>query len=125
MILVDTSVWIDHLHSHDPALMKLLDDGRVLCHPLVIGEVAMGALRSRDKKLSELRELPTTVIADHDEVLRLVAQRSLHGIGIGYIDAHLLAAAQLTPDARLWTRDTRLHKVALTLNLAWEKHFFN
>ena len=125
MILVDTSVWIDHLHSNDSALMKLLDDGEVLCHPLVIGEIAMGALRFRDRKLSELQELPTAVVADHDEVLRLIARRSLYGLGIGYIDAHLLAAAQLTPDARLWTRDKRLHRVALTLHLAWGKQLLH
>ena len=125
MILVDTSIWIDHLHSSDPALMSLLDDGKVLCHPLVIGEIAMGALRSRSKKLSELQELPMVVVADHEEVLRLVAQRSLHGLGIGYIDAHLLAAAQLTQDARLWTRDKRLHRVALTLHLAWTKQLLH
>lgn len=119
MILVDTSVWVDHLRKVDRAMQRLLDDADVLSHPLLIGELAMGHLHPREAILEMLKELPAATIADHDEVLRFISQQQLYGLGIGYIDAHLLAAVRLTPDASLWTRDGRLLKVAESLNLAF------
>lgn len=108
MILVDTSVWIDFLRHGDDTLTRLLDHSSVLSHPCVIGELALGNLRNRDEILGLLRDLPQAVVAEHDEVLRLIADRRLHDHGIGYVDAQLLAAARLTPDAALWTKDKRL-----------------
>lgn len=119
MILVDTSVWIDHLRKEDTTLRGLLEDGNVLSHPWVIGEIALGSFRSRDPVLRELGSLPIATVADHDEVLRFISQHQLYGRGIGYIDAHLLAAVRLTPLATLWTHDERLDTVAGSLDLAF------
>ena len=117
MILVDTSIWIDHLRRGDAALVRLLNDNAVLAHPSVTGELALGGLRHRDEVISLLRGLPQAVVADDDEVLRLVDREGLYGAGIGYVDAQLLAATKLTPDARLWTRDRRLATVSAQLEL--------
>jgi predicted nucleic acid-binding protein len=118
LILVDTSVWIDHLRSGDSFLAKLLDAGRVLTHPFVIGEVALGHLRQRDIILATLSDLPRAEIAQESEVLRFIHQQSLFGRGIGYIDAHLLTAVRLTPETELWTKDNRLRQVAHELGSA-------
>ncbi|MBV8504455.1 MAG: type II toxin-antitoxin system VapC family toxin [Alphaproteobacteria bacterium] len=118
MILVDTSVWVDHLRAGDRALGQLLDSGEVLGHCFVTGELALGNLRERDLVLSALRELPQATVASDDEVLHFIDRRALFGFGIGYVDAHLLAAVQLTPGGRLWTRDKRLQAVATQLGSA-------
>jgi len=118
VILVDSSVWVDHLRAGDVALERLLVNGDVLAHPFVIGELALGNLRQRDLVLDALGQLPRTVVASDEEVLRFISGLRLFGRGIGYVDAHLLAAARLTPDARLWTRDRRLRTVAADLGLA-------
>ncbi|WP_458765186.1 type II toxin-antitoxin system VapC family toxin [Cupriavidus basilensis] len=118
MILVDTSVWIDHLRAGDAALAALLDANRVLAHPFVIGEIALGSLRQRDLVLGALRDLPRAVVATDDEVDRMIEDQVLYGLGIGYVDAHLLAATRLTPGSALWTRDRRLLVVADRLGLA-------
>src|SRR5579859_845490 len=118
MILVDTSAWIDHLRVGDAALRKLLERGLVLTHPCVIGELAMGNLKQREVVVNALQDLPRAVVALEDEVLRFIVDRGLSGLGIGYSDAHLLAAVQLTPDALLWTRDKRLGEIAARLSLA-------
>lgn len=119
MILVDTSVWIDHLRRRDERLGRLLEQGRALAHPFVIGELALGNLRNRDTILRALRDLPTAPVATENEMPAFIERHGLHGIGIGYIDAHLLAATLLTPGAALWTRDRRLGEVAARLGLAW------
>ena len=116
MILVDTSVWVDHLRAGDPALAGLLETGRVLAHPFVIGELALGNLRQR-QLLRWLHDLPAAPTAADAEVLSFIERRALAGSGIGYVDAHLLASAQLGA-AALWTRDTRLSAVAERLGLA-------
>lgn len=118
MILVDTSIWIDHLRDGDAELETLLQDGEVLAHPFVTGEIALGHLSQRRKLLRLLNNLPQATVATEVEVLALVDQRQLHGLGIGYIDAHLLAATILTAGSRLWTRDKRLGAVALQLDVA-------
>lgn len=119
MILIDTSVWIDHLRSPDPRVQNLLFEEQVLIHAHVIGEIAVGTFRSRDAILAELTELPRTIVAEDDEVLAFITRNSLHGTGIGYIDAHLLAATRLTRAAKLWTRDKRLAFAAEALHLAY------
>jgi predicted nucleic acid-binding protein len=111
MILVDTSVWIDHLKSGDDGLAALLHRGRVLMHPFVLGELALGSLRQRGVVLSSLADLPSATAASDAEVLVFIETAGLSGTGIGYVDAHLLASLRLTNGASLWTRDKRLSKV--------------
>ena len=118
MILVDTSVWIDHLRANDNALIALLDTGAVLAHPFVIGELALGNLHQREIVLNPLSDLPQASVATDMEVLHFIGRRTLFGRGIGFFDAHLLAAVQLTAGAQLWTKDKRLHGVAVELGLA-------
>jgi hypothetical protein len=118
VILVDTSVWIDHLRVNETFLVRLLETGQVLTHPFVIGELALGHIRAREEVLSTLSDLPHAEVAQEAEVLRLIDRRTLFGRGIGYIDAHLLAAVRLTPEARLWTKDKKLHQLARELDLA-------
>jgi predicted nucleic acid-binding protein len=117
MILVDTSVWIDHLRSGDEDLTALLNRSQVLVHPFVLGELACGNLANRDEVLGLLKDLPRSPVATDNEVLIYIEQQTLVGRGIGYIDAHLLAAVALEGTARLWTRDKRLHAVADALSL--------
>jgi predicted nucleic acid-binding protein len=119
MILLDTSRWVDHLSKSNPLVFSLLDQNKVLCHPFVIGELAMGNLKARDSFLFSLHRLPQTIVAKHHEMLEFIALHELSGLGIGYVDAHLLAATQLTPDARLWTRDKRLDRAAERLGIAY------
>lgn len=118
MILVDTSVWVDHLRRADAALSGRLTHGRVLTHPFVIGELALGSLRDRNEVLRSLADLRQTVVATDDETMRFIDRHRLMGSGIGYIDAHLLASVALTPSAKLWTRDAKLASVAGRLGLA-------
>ena len=118
MILVDTSVWVEHLRSASAILSALLEDGGVLGHPFVLGELALGNLRRRDDVLRVLRRLPQATSASHLEVLQFIDREALYGRGIGYVDAHLLAAARLTAGSKLWTRDRRLQAVAGQLGLA-------
>jgi len=120
VILVDTSVWIDHLRRGDAELASLLQVGQVLAHPWVTGEIALGHLSRRSEILGLLNNLPQATSATEFEVLTLIDTHQLFGLGIGYIDAHLLAATMLTADARLWTRDKRLAVVATRHGLALE-----
>jgi predicted nucleic acid-binding protein len=118
LILVDTSIWIDHLRSGDPVLTELLQSGRVAVHPFVIGELALGNLRQRKLILEDLSNLPQTSVATETETLNFIDRHALFGMGIGYVDAHLLAATKLGNGMSLWTRDKRLSGVADRLNLA-------
>ncbi|MEX0729460.1 MAG: type II toxin-antitoxin system VapC family toxin [Aquisalimonadaceae bacterium] len=111
MIVVDTSVWIDHLRSNVPELAAALEQGVVLMHPFVRGELACDSLKET---------LPQPLTATNNEVMTFIERRSLMGRGIGYIDVHLLASAALTDRARLWTRDKRLRTVAEELDLSYE-----
>ena len=119
MILVDTSVWIDHLRAEDIRLTDLLQNNQVLIHPMVVGELACGTLRNRKDVLTLLNNLPKAIVATHDEVLFFIEQHQLMGRGISYIDTHLLAATALSEPDHLWTRDKRLMNVAADLNLAY------
>lgn len=118
MILVDTSVWVDHLRVGDTALIRLLNQEKILAHPFVIGELALGNLKNRTTILALLQELPQTPIAADEEMFQFIEQHALFGLGIGYIDAHLLAATKLAPGTTLWTRDKRLQAAASRLGLA-------
>jgi predicted nucleic acid-binding protein len=114
MILVDTSVWVEHLRSGTIGLEALLNDGQVVCHPFIIGELACGNLKNRSEILSLLQDLPMASRADDDEVIQFIEDHKLMGKGLGYIDIHLLMSALLTR-IPLWTIDKRLHEVSLTL----------
>lgn len=111
MILVDTSVWVEHLRHGLPRLATLLQEGEVMIHPWVIGELACGNLRNRSQVLDLLQGLPAAMVASDVEVLLLIEREQLMGRGIGYIDAHLLASARLS-QCRLWTQDRLLAAVA-------------
>ena len=117
MILVDTSVWVEHLRRGLPPLATLLQGGEVLIHPWVIGELACGNLRNRSQVLELLQGLPAATVASDAEVMLLIEREQLMGRGIGYIDAHLLAAARLS-HCRLWTQDRRLAAEAEEQGLA-------
>jgi predicted nucleic acid-binding protein len=117
MILVDTSVWIDHLRVGNPRLKGLLLENTVLTHPFIVGELACGSLNNRRTIMSLLRTLPEAVSADHDEILILLEDEHLYGYGIGWIDAHLLASARLS-HARIWTLDRCLARIASGLGIS-------
>ena len=117
MILVDTSVWVDHLRSGDVRLVDLLERSAVVMHPFVVGEIACGSLRKRASVLELLQQLPMAVVAEPNEALGYLDRHKLHGKGIGFVDVHLLASAAIG-GARLWTRDRRLHAVARALGSA-------
>jgi predicted nucleic acid-binding protein len=118
-MLVDTSVWVDHLRAGNPTLAGLLESGLVLTHPFVVGELALGNLRQREIVLNALADLPSAKIATDAEVLSFIGREALFGRGIGYVDVHLLAAVRLTAEATLWTNDKRLHRVAIQQGLAF------
>ena len=118
MILVDTSVWIDHLRSGNPELVRLLNNGLVLGHLWVTGEVALGRLDQRAEILGLLSGLPQAEVATAAEILALIEARELFGLGIGFVDAQLLAATLLIADAALWTNDKRLAAVAKRVGCA-------
>lgn len=120
MILVDTSVWIDHLRQGDPLVTRLLEQGRVLCHPCVLGEISLGRLANRQEVLGLLGNLPEAPVATLAETMTLIEAHQLWGRGIGLIDAQLLAATLLSSEAQLWTRDRRLAAVAAELTCAAE-----
>lgn len=120
LILVDTSVWVDHLRVGDAQLAGLLDANAVMMHPFVVGELACGSLgnqNSRNLTLELIQQLPMAVVAEFDEILAYIERLRLHGKGIGYVDVHLLASAAIG-GTKLWTRDKRLRAVAGTLGFA-------
>ena len=119
MVLVDTSVWVDHFRRGNSTLAALLEEGSVACHPFVIGELSCGNLRNRDEILELLGALESAPVADNDEALRFLEEEELHGRGVGWIDVHLLASARLMP-CPLWTRDKALLALAERLQLAAE-----
>jgi predicted nucleic acid-binding protein len=109
---------VDHLRSGYPVLTTLLNAGQVMGHHFVIGEIALGSLSQRGAILVAMHDLPIAMQASDSEVQAFIESRPLFGLGIGYIDAHLLASTRLTPGANLWTRDKRLHSIASRLDLA-------
>jgi predicted nucleic acid-binding protein len=117
VILTDTSVWVDHLRSGDRELQKLLDRGQIVIHPFVIAELALGSLRERAKALALLDLLPQVRVAQINEVRHTMEARRLYNLGIGLIDAHLIASVLINPSTLLWTRDKRLRTIAESLRL--------
>ena len=118
MVLVDTSVWVLHLQSGNARLRELLEEGKVMSHPFIKGELACGNLKNRQEIIYLLKALPVAATAAHDEVLRFIEDHSLMGLGLGYVDIHLLAAARLTA-VPLWTNDKRLKAAAVQLQVGF------
>ena len=121
MILVDSSVWVDHLRQGDQRLVTLLEASQVLTHPFVVGEIALGSLKNRESILGNLKGLPQAATATDQEVQQFIESNALFGLGIGYIDAHLLAAVRLNAGSQLWTRDKRLGAIASRMGLTAEQ----
>jgi predicted nucleic acid-binding protein len=118
MVLVETSVWVAHLRDGNTELANLLNNGSVLCHPFIVGELACGNLKDRAVILSFLQLLPMSNEAEHDEVLSFIEKNRLMGKGMGYVDAHLMASAVLT-NALIWTFDKKLSQVADDLHIRY------
>ena len=118
MILIDASVWVDHFRAGNSHLGELAQKDRILVHPLVVGEIACGNLRNREATLAHLQELRRPVEASHAETLHLLETERLWGLGIGWVDLHLLASSRLTP-CRLWTVDVRLQEAARKLGVEY------
>ena len=120
MVLADTSIWIDHFRRGDFQLSELLERGEIVMHPFIVGELVLGHVPKIAEMIDDLGGLPRAIVASADEVLGFIIDRKLPGLGIGYVDAHLLAAAALTPETSIWTRDKRLLAAAQSLSLAAE-----
>lgn len=118
MVLVDTSVWVAHLQKGIVGLETLLNEGDVICHPFIVGELACGNLKNRVEILSLLQTLPMAIHAEHEEVMHLIENYSLMGKGLGYIDIHLLASAMLTK-VPVWTLDKKLSMISSKLGLEY------
>ena len=116
MILVDTSVWVQHLRTGSERLRSLLDDEQVFCHLFVMGELACGTMRERQEVLDLLKALPQARVAEHEEVLQFLEGHHLYSCGLGWVDAHLLASTVLT-GCTLWTLDRPLRRAAIALNI--------
>ena len=118
MVLVDTSVWVAHLRDGTIGLEERLEEGEVVCHPFIVGELACGNLKNRSEVLSLLQALPQAVLAEDEEVIQFIENHRLMGKGLGYIDVHLLASANLMK-APLWTIDRHLNEVCSKMGLAY------
>ena len=121
MLLVDTSVWIDHLRSESLTLSTLLLSSRVVMHPLVLGELACGNLNNRSQLLKQWSSLSSLPTVNHEEALFFIEKNKLMGKGIGYTDVQLLASVALDTGTKLWTHDKRLDVLAILLEYAWNK----
>jgi len=119
MVITDTSIWVTHLRQGSRQLEKLLIDADVMCHPFIIGELACGNLKNRNEIISLLQSLPMAPTIEFDEFIFFIERNRLMGIGIGFVDVHLLASAQLT-GIPLWTADKRLKSAATKLDLAYK-----
>ena len=118
MILVDTSIWVAHFRTGNSHLETLLNNGEVVCHPFVVGELACGNMKNRKEILSLLQALPMAEMAEHQEVLHFIEYNQLMGKGLGYVDVHLLASALLTK-IPLWTSDKKLKSASAELDLSY------
>ena len=122
MILVDTSVWVDHLRNPEDGLNLLLAANDVIMHPMVIGELACGYLPNRNQALVNLRILPMINELSHEDVILMIQDMRLMGLGIGFVDMHLLCSVIRNQDSLLWTKDNSLQRIANELNIAFENN---
>lgn len=121
MVLVDTSVWINHLQRPNPVLIDLLERSRVLMHPMVLGELACGSIRGRAEYLHRWRHLPWIAAQEHDVVVAWIESNTIAGSGIGFIDAHLLHAVVDRKETRLWTSDRSLRSLAIRFGVVFQE----
>jgi predicted nucleic acid-binding protein len=120
LILADTSVWVAHFRNANPMLQSLLAMDQVLCHPLIVLELACGTPPApRERTLGDLRKLRQAVTATTDEILALIEKEQFHGWGCGAVDIALLASVLLTPDTRLWTMDKKLATLAARMSVTF------
>jgi predicted nucleic acid-binding protein len=117
LILADTSIWIEHLRSGNKEMRKHLNQGHIVIHPAIVAELALGSLQDRTRTLALLDLLPQVRVAELSEVRRMIEARRLYNLGIGLIDAHLIAAVFVNSPTLLWTRDKRLRKAAEALGI--------
>ena len=120
MILVDTSVWVDHLRYGRKDLAGRLEQGAVACHPYVVGELACGSIINRVEILGTLQELPMVLVAEQEEILEFLERERLYGCGLGWIDAHLLASARLS-GCSVWTLDKAMAAAAIELEVTFDQ----
>ncbi len=118
-VIVDSSIWIDHINRGDNELVTLLKRRLVRLHPMIIAEIALGSIKQRAFILEELCALPHVETTSHSEVMAMIEWMKLYGTGVGYVDAHLLASARQLPTGKLWTRDKRLLEQAKRLGVAY------
>lgn len=119
LILVDTSIWVDHIRRSVPELVGLVRDGRCVLHPYVLMEIALGSLQDRDRRIGQLRTLPSVEPVGNDTLLDEMERLGLPGSGLGFVDAHLLAAAAARTRLKIWSRDRRLADRAEAIGLGW------
>lgn len=117
MILADTSVWIDHLRNSNPRMQSFLEAAQITMHPFIVAEIALGSLKNRTARLSELDSLERVVIGQTEEVRHLIETRALYSRGFSFVDAHLLLSCLLTPGTQLWTRDRNMQSVAGSIGI--------
>ena len=125
MILADSTIWIDLFRGRNLEMQRLLEDEKIVMHPFVAAELALGSLKDRRKTLAYLDRLPQVQVADLGEVRSMIEAHALYSKGIGLVDAHLIASCLLTPGTQLWTRDTRLAGVVESLGVIAKLPFFN
>ena len=118
MVIVDTSIWVNHLRKGSPHLEELLLNAKAVCHPFIIGELACGNIKNRNEFLSLIETLPMAPTIDPDEFLYFIEKNRLMGKGVGFVDIHLLASACLS-EIPLWTSDKKLKSVSIELNIAY------
>lgn len=112
ILLVDTSIWVDHFRARNSILEEALEDGLVITHEFVIGELACGLMQDRDEVLRTFESLPRASILSHSEFLYFLNANTLQGTGLNFVDIHLLASASLNPGVELWTRDQKLQRAS-------------
>jgi len=119
VVIVDTSIWVTHLRQGSRHLSELLLDAQAVCHPFIVGELACGNIKNRVEFLSLLQSLPMAPTVSLDELLYFIDRHAVMGMGIGFVDAHLLASAQLS-STPLWTSDKKLKSAATKLEVSYK-----
>lgn len=120
LILVDTSVWVDHIRQNVPELSELIENRRCVLHPYALAEIALGNLANWSRRVAQLQALPSVDPVPEQDLLEAIAHLKLQGSGLGFVDVHQLASCRAVPDMRLWSRDKRLSRQAEILRLAWQ-----
>jgi hypothetical protein len=121
VIVVDTSIWVDHFRRRDPELMALIGSGEVVLHPYVLGELLLGGFPTKGEAAEQMQILLNPPVASASEAAAFIAWAKLAGTGVGYVDAHLLISAKLMSTGRVLTRDKRLQRQAKRLGLAFDQ----